>query len=156
MAAITGAYCSVEQIQSLNQHRTYSDTSKPTLAQVKAFATGIANRIDALLAELGYQTPVTDATAKSILSWINAYGAASLAEQAQVGQGPVRSQHADFLWEKFERDLGAIRRGYIKLGNASKTPDAIVTRRQQQLSYQFALNDDNEEMDPVFTRDMNL
>lgn len=156
MAAITGAYCSIEQILALNQHRTYSDTTKPTLTQVKAFATGIANRIDALLAELGYETPVTDATGKSILSWINAYGAAALAEQAQVGQGPVRSEHADFLWEKFEKDLDAIRLGYIKLGNASKASDAFLTKRQQKLSYQFALDDDGDEMDPAFKRDMNF
>jgi hypothetical protein len=155
MAAITGAYCSIDQILALNQHRTYSASTKPTLTEVKAFATGIANRIDALLAELGYETPVTDATGKSILSWINAYGAASLAEQAQAGLGPVRSQHADFLWEKFEVDLETIQKGLIKLGSASKTSDALLTQRQQQLSYQFSVTDGTED-DPVFTRDMKF
>jgi len=113
------AYCSLAEVQNLNPKRTYGASTTPTTTQVNALIAQIAVEIDAVLEAKGYTVPVTTpANFVEALKYLNAYGAAALAEMgmfpetSEMGQTP----HWKLLNEKYNDGIKQLREGEIPRG----------------------------------------
>lgn len=106
------AYCTITEVQGHNPKRTYSATSTPTIAQVTEFIDRIADEIDVVLSGRGITVPVTaPAILMNYLSQVNAFGAASLAEDAMFPESPMPggTPHSRSLWDKYQQAVKRLR-----------------------------------------------
>ena len=106
------AYADLAAVIAITPQRAaYDTTTIPTAAQVGTFLTDIAGEIDARLEAAGIAVPVTSPA--SFVAWLgrlNAYGAASLAEEAanpEAEGGGV----AERWWTRYTDGLKAISDG---------------------------------------------
>lgn len=127
-------YADLSAVQALTPQRaTYDTSSIPTAAQLTAFLDDCAGEIDARLEAAGIAVPVT--TPASFVNWlrrVNAYGAASLAEEAanpEAEGGGV----AERWWTRYTDGLKAISDGsalpasLAQSGNSRVMPRAYGT-----------------------------
>jgi len=141
------AYCTITEIGNLNPKRTYGAATTPTTTQVNALIDQIAVEIDAVLQAGGYTVPVTTpANFLNSLKYINAYGAAALAEMgmfpevSEMGQTP----HWKLLNDKYEGWMKQLREGEIprSLGIDSESIGAG--------SFYTEMDDQDDFPDPAF------
>ncbi len=114
------AYCTIDDVQSLNKNRVYSATSEVTIKDVNKFIDLIAAEIDGRLKRKGYIVPVTGVESLKILKLVNSLGAAFLAEEAHF-HGTVEpgiSNHAEVLKTEYKERLEAIEVGSLFLRDA--------------------------------------
>lgn len=110
------AYCTITEVQGLNPKWTYSSSTKPTTTQVEEFIDRISDEIDVVIQGRGYTTPVTSPTElANFLVQVNAYGAASLAEQAMFPEatGIGVTARGNVLWGQYQAALKYLREGNL-------------------------------------------
>jgi len=149
------AYCTVDDVRALNKNREYSATSEVTIDNVNDFIKFISSEIEGKLKRRGYKVPVTGLESKAILRWINALGAAAMAEEAQF-HGTVEpgiSTHAERLWAQYKERLNGIVDGSIFLRDAEMEATIPVIPVSSGL---WSFNQENfgfpdvREFDPIF------
>ena len=155
----TDGYCVEDDVQALFGQRTLSTSSVPTLVQLASFITQGFNLIDGVLHAAGYSTPVAVTTytrARDILREINANYAGSKTHMAafSAGVGGVPEQAA-FMMQQFEARIADIQKGRLALPDAP-TLDRIRLLNDGDPAGEFNVDDDGNEIDPSFTRDMPL
>lgn len=142
------AYCSLADVQALSPKWTYNETSQPTSTQVEALITQIAAEIDVALAFNGQTVPVTEpASFVSGLRYINAYGAAALAEHGMFPDSSEKGStpHWKALWETYREWLKELKTGKLP---ATLQPSQVG-------SYYTDVADQDEFPDPVFRKSSN-
>jgi hypothetical protein len=78
-------YATLADVNKLAPQAPFTPTSKPPDADVTTFIGQVAERIDAVLANLGYVVPVvTGAKSLTLLRELNAWGAMGQAHQARM------------------------------------------------------------------------
>jgi len=141
------AYCTITEVNNLNPKRNYEADTTPTTTQVNSLIDQIAVEIDAVLQAKGYTVPVTTpANFLSSLKYVNAYGAAALAEMgmfpetSEMGQTP----HWKILWKTYQDWLKSLRDGEIpsSLGIDSESIGAG--------SFYTEMSDQDDFPDPSF------
>jgi|SRR5688572_25169543 len=118
------AYCTITDIESLCQLTggVFDGTTKPTLTQATSFMDLISSEINTVILSAGYVLPIVGTDALNLLKLANAYGAASLARQAQSQMGnPDINAHIADLWAKYQDILNTIRTVSGALGDQTKT-----------------------------------
>lgn len=79
------AYATVDDVNRLVPQNPFSGTSTPTAAQVSTYIDQISMRMDAILDNIGYITPVTGGVkALAQLKEACAWGACGIAQQARI------------------------------------------------------------------------
>jgi hypothetical protein len=109
-------YCDLTDVQALNAKRQYSASSTPTSTQVGTLMAQIATEIDMAMSSRGYAVPVTSPTELvAVLSTINAYGAAALAEQSMFPETVEKGStpHWKMLWDAYRGWLVDLKAGVI-------------------------------------------
>ena len=113
-------YCTLTDVEALNPKRIYGTSTTPTSTQVKALITQVAVEIDAILEAQGYTVPVTTpANLVNFLKYVNAYGAAYLAESGMFPEttSPGETAHWQLLKKIYD--------DYMKMLMESKTPAGL-------------------------------
>jgi len=149
----TEAYCEATDVQALTG-RSYSTTSKPTMAQVEEACKQRADLINAALAAAGWTTPISaGARSLNMLQSLNARGAAAEAESSAPGATDV-SPRATAWREEFELRLRQLRKGELDLPDATKGGDTPMARSAQTPSGEFNIDTSlGTERDRTFTRE---
>lgn len=134
------AYANPTQVYALNSGRTFSATSKPSVAQVNGFIAETAAVIDSILAEKSYVTPVatTAAAAQSVLSHYNAIGAAKMVEDAAPTSDRRKEATEMWMWAQQMLKSGSV-----------EFPDAAVNVSHDMPSSSLPAT-------PMFSRDMEF
>ena len=150
----TDGYCEATDVERLTG-KDYTTTSAPTTAQVETEIKEAFPEMNGRLQAAGYTVPIpTTATAASlILKRITARKVAAAAEAQVPGikEEPARAK----VWrEEAEGQLDLIGKGKMSLVDATTTDDTAVLEGAQEPAGSFDLNDDDEEKDPVFDKDM--
>lgn len=133
---------------------TYDATTRPTITQVEAFIDRVSAIVNVLLAEAGFDVPVTQADAKLALDEFVVMQAAHLAEFAN-GAGPFvaggdqmrYSTPTRVIMRDAELFISKHAAGFEKLG-ATRTysmADGLECRR---------VDDAGDDIEPVFQRKM--
>ena len=143
------AYAVLADIQALNPKRTYGASTTPTSTQVEALITQVAVEIDAILEAQGYTVPVTTpANLVNFLKYVNAYGAAYLAE---AGMFPETSEmgstpHWKVLKEIYDK--------YMKMLLEGKIPASLGIGAESINvgSFYTEMDDQDDFPDPVFRK----
>lgn len=107
-------YCLLSDVQTLNTKRTYSASTTPTLTQVQTYIDLIASEIDIALTGRGYGVPVASPAALvAALKFVNALGAAAMAEQAMFPETVEKGStpHSTVLEKKYKELLAKLERG---------------------------------------------
>jgi len=141
------SYCILEHVQTLNPKRNYNTDSTPSVTQVNALIDQVAVEIDSILQAQGYTVPVTTPdNFVSFLQYVNAYGAAALAEAGMFPEttDPGQTAHWQMLNKKYEGWLGQLRKGEIPSSLAPGTSSADVA------SYYTQMGDQDDYPDPPF------
>jgi len=155
----TDGYAVAADVQAINQQRTYTTTTKPTLAQVIDFITDSFWEINGLLDAQGYTVPVATTATKAslILQRINALGGAVLAEEAaySVGMGNENARTVS-MREQYEKRLDLLRKGEVSLIDAARGTDSPNIVNEKTPAGSFNLDSSGVERAPSFTRTMDL
>lgn len=106
------AYATLDGVREQNPRAVYSDTSKPTVAQVEQLLEDVAAEIDTRLAAAGYIVPITvPAALLATVTRLNAMGAAAMAQMGMfpetVGAGAT-SDLGSRLWKMYQDGLEAL------------------------------------------------
>ena len=152
-------YCEASDVQARFGQRTFSTDTKPTTAQVEGFITQGFGIINGTLKAAGYSVPVDVDTydeSAGILKVMNANYATAEAHTAafSAGVGGVPEQ-ATYLMGLFEARITDIQKGRMALPDAP-TIDRIRLLNDGDPAGEFNVDDDGNEIDPSFTRDMEL
>jgi len=142
-------YCTIADVQALNAKRTYGASTTPTSTQVEALIEQVAVEIDALLQAQGYTVPVTTPdNFVNFLKYVNAYGAASLAEASMFPETtePGETAHWQYLEKKYQSFIKAIREGEIP---SSLSPGDTALN---VASYYTEMDDQDDFPDPAFRK----
>lgn len=115
------AYATLDGVKEQDPRAVYSDTSKPTEAQVLVLLEDIAGEIDTVLGAAGYTVPITaPAALLSTVTRLNAIGAAAMAHMGMfpesVGAGPT-SDLGSRLWKMYTDGLERL----VEAGKAGAT-----------------------------------
>jgi len=144
------AYCEIAEVQALNPERTYDDSSTPTTTQVNALITQIAVEIDAILQAKGYTIPVTTPdNFVEFLKYVNAYGAAALADKgmfpatSEMGQ----TQHWQVMMKIYQGWLKD-----LKEGKATPSSLAVSSASSELGSYYTEMSDTDDFPEPAFRK----
>jgi len=124
------SYCTITQVQGHNAKRVYGASTTPTTTQVNEFISRIADEIDVVLSGRGMTTPITTPTSLvNFLSQVNAFGAASLAEDAQFPEtsAPGMTPHARSLWDKYQQALKFLSEGALPSDESVVLPFSFLT-----------------------------
>jgi len=144
-------YCDIDDLKVHNPKRTYSANTTPTEDQVNELIDQVAADIDNALQSQGYTVPATSpANFVEHLKWVNAMGAAALAEmgmfpESQVGATP----HGNALYKVYKDKLDALRRGEIPAELAPGSSSSPVG------SYYTDVADQSAYPDPAFRKSSN-
>lgn len=143
------AYCTSTEVGNLNPKRTYGAATTPTSTQVSALIDQVAVEIDAVLEAHGYTVPVTSPTnLVAFLKYVNAYGAAYLAEAGMFPETaePGETAHWQMLKKVYDNYLKMLMEGNIpaSLGIAEESANAA--------SYYTQMDDQDDFPDPVFRK----
>ena len=141
------AYCTSTEVGNLNPKRTYSATSTPTTTQVSALIDQVAVEIDAVLESLGYMVPITTpANLVLFLKYVNAYGAAYLAEAGMFPETaePGETAHWQMLKKVYDN--------YMKMLLDGKIPPSLEggTLGNDVASFYTEMADQDDFPDPMF------
>lgn len=118
----------VDDVRGLLPHRSISDISKPTAAQVAGFITIASDWISNRLGDLAGVTPAQRSAAAANARGLAALGAAALTEEAG---SPERAGMADggyggWLWQRFKEGvdeaLEALSKPTVDLGGGGEAP----------------------------------
>ncbi len=142
------AYCTSTEVGNLNPKRTYGASTTPTNTQVDALITQVAVEIDAILEAQGYTVPVTaPANLLNFLKYVNAYGAAYLAE---AGMFPETAEPGETAhWQMLKK----IYDNYIKMLQEGKIPGiALDSPSESVASYYTEMSDQDDFPDPIFRK----
>jgi len=155
----TDGYCVEDDVQALFGQRTFSTSSVPTLVQLAAFITEGFHTIDGVLDAVGYVTPVVVGTytrAREILRELNANYAGSKAHMAAFSAGVGGTpEQAVFMMEQFNARIKDLQKGLMALPGAPTT-DLVRLANDAEPAGEFNVDDEGDEVDPSFTRDMDL
>lgn len=116
------AYCDLDDVKALNPQREYGHDDNPDSSQVGALIEQVAVEIDAVLESQGYTVPVTEpANLVNFLKYINAYGAAYLAEAGMFPETaePGETAHWQMLQKRYDK--------YLKMLEEGRIPQALGT-----------------------------
>jgi len=141
------SYCTLEDVQALNPKRSYSSSTTPNATQVNALIDLVAVEIDSILQAQGYTVPVTTpSNFVNALKYVNAYGAAALAEAGMFPEttDPGQTAHWQMLNKKYEGWLEQLRKGEIPSSLSPGTSSADVA------SYYTQMGDKDDFPDPPF------
>lgn len=143
------AYCTITEVQNLNPKRTYGASTTPTTTQVNALIDQIAVEIDAVLESQGYTVPVTTpANLVNFLKYVNAYGAAYLAEAGMFPETaePGETAHWQMLKKVYDN--------YMKMLTEGKIPASLGIDEGSYgvASYYTEMSDQDDFPDPVFRK----
>lgn len=126
VAAITPRYA--------NGSGDFAVTDRPTKAQVETFLTQVSNILDSILADNGFDTPVTDAEVVSILDFFVQDEVAAIAEgingSGRFGpttKGPGKSRYT-IIMEDIVSFVVEMSEGFERLGAARNQPINLYYR----------------------------
>lgn len=163
MADISGAYCSLADIEGLTRPRrgSYSDTSVPTKAQVETFAKDIATIMNQKFRANGIKVPLVGEEMLYTARILNKYGAAYIIEMVlhQTQEPPAGSAYAEVLREQFNSLMESFLREHrLPDDELSTNEDRVVLPSGSQLWTRIQEIWDSSEEDttlrtPMFTRD---
>jgi hypothetical protein len=150
------AFCDLDDVIALSQPSTgvYDDTTKPTKLQVQKWIDSFSAHLRLKLRSFGYTLPITNDDDLKYLKDLNAYAAASLAEEATAGRtndelNPV----AEDLWKKYLFGLAELEKRGVILTSASST------RIPRALHTSFVADGSDPEISdnsPRFRKDMDF
>lgn len=143
------SYCTSTEVGNLNPKRTYGASTTPTSTQVTALITQVAVEIDAILESLGYTVPVTEpANLVNFLKYVNAYGAAWLAESGMFPETtePGETAHWQILKKTYDK--------YMDMLLSGKIPPALEegVLGHDVASYYTEMSDQDDFPEPVFRK----
>jgi hypothetical protein len=143
------SYCTLQDVQALNPKRPYNTDSTPAVRQVNALITQIAVEIDNILESQGYTIPITTpANLVNFLKYVNAYGAAYLAEAGMFPETtePGETAHWQMLKKVFD--------GYKKDLEEGKIPTSLEegVLGEDVASYYTEMSDQDDFPDPIFRK----
>ena len=142
-------YCDITDVRAVNPKRVYSSTSTPTETQVGIYITLISGEIDTILLALGLSGTITaPAEFITFLRYLNALGAAAMAEQAMFPETSETgaTPHWKTLKARYESLLD-------KLAVGKLTPASFIAARLAGCIYSDPNTDQENYPDPSFTID---
>lgn len=146
----TDAYAAVADIEALTG-RTYSASTKPTLAQVEDWDKAGAEEMNDVLRAQGYTVPITDTKSAKRLAAMNARYAAGMAEAALLS--PNTSQFAGTVGHMYLDMWRADLKGLFQRGVAV---GATASPAGGKPEGQTDLQSGGDDEDPTFTTDMKF
>lgn len=157
----TNGYCTVANVQSLHQQRTFSATTKPTSTEVEEFITDGFGNINGGLTVVGYTIPVaigsdglTYPQSAGILKTINVNYALFRVTLASYSAGVgIFPDGAAAFREDYNTAIKAMRDGIFKLPDAPQETDFLAAQNEQDPDGEFNLDTVGDEQGPIFYRD---
>lgn len=154
MAIGANSYGSVAEAEALVRHFTssgsFTTSTHPTLLQVETFIDRVSALVNAVLAQLGFEIPVTQADAKLVLDHFVVEEVADLCEAA--------NRAGRFYGEQL-RDRSRFRVVFDDcvsfLESQAEGLEALGATRERSLTYGLGFwdaDDAGDEIEPIFSR----
>ena len=130
------AYCTLDDVRTINAKRVYDANSKPTSTQVEDMITDIAAELDSILSGRGLEVPVT--TPEHFVKFLkqtNAIGAGAFAEfsafpEAEKSAGGTT--HGTTLRTEYRARIVYLRDGDLPTSASSPIPRSFFTERGEE------------------------
>jgi hypothetical protein len=154
------AYATIAHVEAWNPTRTFNTTLKPTRLAVSMYLRDAFRQINAELAVLGYDVPIGsgNSTSLSVVRHINCLAGAYQAEFSRFSAGNAEfSNHAENLRQRFLNTMDMLRQGKMSIPGATRNSGTFIHKKdEREPTSQFDVDTENNERDPIFTRNMKF